>query len=80
MCIRDSSIIYYVSQSVFPLYLSHFSSELTETWHDDYLDGINKLLGSIGWQTMKLLLTLLSYVCSVHWLCLELQKECEKKD
>ena len=34
-----ASIAYYVSQFVFPLYLSHFSSEWTEIWHDDSLDG-----------------------------------------
>ena len=33
---------YYVSLSVFPIYLSHFSSEWTEIWHDDSLDGIDR--------------------------------------
>ena len=38
----EASITYYVSQSVFPIYLSHFSSEWTEIWHDDSLDGIDQ--------------------------------------
>ena len=37
----EASITYYVSQSVFPKYFSHFSSEWTETWHDESLDGID---------------------------------------
>ena len=37
-----ASIIYYVSQSVFPIYFGHFSSEWTEIWHDDSLDGIDR--------------------------------------
>ena len=37
-----ASITYYVSQSVFPVYLSHFSSEWTEIWHDDFLDCIDR--------------------------------------
>ena len=37
-----ASITYYVSQSVFPVYLSHFSSEWTEILHDDSLDGIDR--------------------------------------
>ena len=39
-----ASITYYVSQSVFPIYLSHFSSEWTEIRHDDSLDGIDQVL------------------------------------
>ena len=71
--------------------LTSTMSHMTSKWKD-LADGVfdmgewlnfgslsDKLLGSIGWQTMKLLLTLLSYVCSVHWLCLQLQKECEKR-
>ena len=37
-----ASITYYVCQSVFPIYLSHFSSEWTEIWHDDSLDGVDR--------------------------------------
>ena len=37
-----ASITYYVSQSVFPIYLSSFSSEWTEIWHEDSLDGIDQ--------------------------------------
>ena len=37
-----ASITYYVCQSVFPIYLSHFSLEWTEIWHDDSLDGIDR--------------------------------------
>ena len=35
-------ITYYVSQSVFPIYLGHFSSEWTEILHDDSLDAIDR--------------------------------------
>ena len=38
----EASITYYVSQSVFPIYLSLFSSEWTEIWHDDSLDSIDQ--------------------------------------
>ena len=38
----EASITYYVCQYVFPIYLSHFSSEWTEIWHDDSLDGIDR--------------------------------------
>ena len=38
----EASITYYVCQSVFPIYLSHFASEWTEIWHDDSLDGIDR--------------------------------------
>ena len=34
----EAPITYYVSQSVFPIYLSLFSSEWTEIWHNDSLD------------------------------------------
>ena len=37
----EAFITYYVSQTVFPIYLSHFSSEWTEIWPDDSLDGID---------------------------------------
>ena len=38
-----ASITHYVSESVFPIYLSHFSSEWTEIWHDDdSLDDIDQ--------------------------------------
>ena len=36
-------ITYYVSQSVFPKYISHFSSEWTEIWHADSVDGIDQV-------------------------------------
>ena len=36
----EASITYNVSQSVFPIYLSLFSSEWTEIWHDDSQDGM----------------------------------------
>ena len=46
-----ASITYYVSQSVFPIYLSHFSSEWTETWHDDSLDGMKFNLRRVHFMT-----------------------------
>ena len=39
----EASITYYVSQSVFPIYFSHFSSEWTEILHDDSLDGLDRV-------------------------------------
>ena len=38
----EAFITYYVSQSVFPIYLSHFALEWTEIWHDDSLDVIDQ--------------------------------------
>ena len=38
----EASITYYVSQFVFPIYFSHFSSEWTEILHDYSLDGIDQ--------------------------------------
>ena len=35
-----ASITYYVSQYVFPIYLSHFSSEWAEIWHDEVISKI----------------------------------------
>ena len=35
-----ASITYYVCQSVFPIYLSHFSSEWTEIWYDEVISNI----------------------------------------
>ena len=37
-----ASITYYVCQYVFPIYLSHFSLEWTEIWHDDSPDGMDR--------------------------------------
>ena len=53
-----ASITYYVCHSVFPIYLSHFSSdwteiwhEWTETWHDDSLDGMKFNLRRVHFMT-----------------------------
>ena len=54
----EASITYYVCHSVFPIYLSHFSSdwteiwhEWTETWHDDSLDGMKFNLRRVHFMT-----------------------------
>ena len=38
----EASMTYYVSQSVCPMYLSHFTSEWSEIWYEDSLDGIDQ--------------------------------------
>ena len=57
-----ASITYYVSQSVFPIYFSHFSSEWTEILHDDSLDGIDRAYSQKKFK-LRLVASITYYVC-----------------